>query len=113
MQQTIDLSRFRKPQTARIFAGRPRGEAVRDDVHLAQLIADDQVEEINVIVPVDIFQITSSFFLGMFGDAIRALGADAFRRRFRFQGKDIQDVIEEGIADALNFSSALQANGRL
>ena len=44
----------------------------------------------------------SSFFLGMFGEAIRELGsAEEFHRHFVFEGMDISLAIDAGVCEAL------------
>jgi hypothetical protein len=105
MLQIIDLNQYRSTGV-RIFSGRTRGEAVRQELRLSKVEANDN-SEFEVRVPTDIFQITSSFFLGLLGDTIRQLGAEVFRRKFRFTGKNIETVVAEGVEEALKRSSAI------
>lgn len=104
MSSIVDLAEFRTGNV-RVFAGRDRGQKVREAARLAAL--DDAGSEIEIRVPEDVFSVTSSFFLGMFGDTIRALGKSEFRRRYRFTGRDIERVLEDGIAEALRKESPL------
>jgi hypothetical protein len=107
MPTRIDLAEFRKPATARVFSGRPRGEAVRLAANLPRLETAGETFEIHI--PDNVIGITASFFLGMFGDSIQALGEDQFRARYRFTGKDVSMVIDDGIKDALKSTSALSS----
>jgi hypothetical protein len=102
MPISIDLARFNSPGI-RVYAGRPRGEAARSEAGLDE--ADTKGEMVEVRVPPDLFSINSSFFLGMFGDSIRNLGEEEFRRRYTFVGPDIRMVIEDSIREAVNTGS--------
>jgi hypothetical protein len=104
MPQVIDLNAYRTPGV-RVFAGRDRGKEVRAAAGLNELDRSDELVEIRV--PEDIFSVNSSFFLGMFGDSIRALGDSEFRRRFRFVGGKLDELIEDGIREALHSKSPL------
>ena len=47
-----------------VFTGRPRGEALRKELHVEQWdVGDSKVE---VLIPEDTYSISSSFILGMF-----------------------------------------------
>ncbi len=94
----IDLSTFRSAGS-RVYAGRDRGAAVRQKVKLGDLERANEV--IVVSVPEDVFSVNSSFFLGMFGDSIRGLGEEQFRKRYRFSGADISATVDYCIAEAL------------
>jgi hypothetical protein len=101
----IDLDRFRD-KGVRVYSGRQRGKAVRSSARLDEY--DARGDELEIHVPEDLISLTSSFFGGMFGPSIIALGEAEFRRRFAFTGKDITRVIEDGIAEALKESSPLR-----
>jgi hypothetical protein len=107
MPKIIDLADYRSPATARVFSGRPRGEAVRLAARLPQLEAEGA--DFEVRVPANVIGITASFFLGMFGDSIQKLGEAQFRVRYHFSGRDIAMVVDDGIKDALKTDSALAA----
>lgn len=104
MPRVIDLNDFRRGGSARLFAGRSRGEAVRDAVGLKRLLSDAPIE---VRVPKDVIGLTTSFFLGMFGDLVAELGEATFREKFRFTGKNVSIVIDDGIAEALKNESPI------
>ncbi|MGH7584002.1 MAG: hypothetical protein ACREL5_12330 [Gemmatimonadales bacterium] len=108
MARTIDLAHYNS-SGIRVYAGRDRGEAVRAKAKLDE--ADDSPDTVEVKVPDDIFSITSSFFLGMFGKSIRKLGESEFRQRYRFTGPSIGEVVEDAIHEALRTSSPLLATG--
>lgn len=101
-EHTLDLGAFRSKGT-KVFAGRGRGRAVRKAVRLEQL--DAEGASVRVVVPEDTYAVNTSFFLGLFGDSIRALGSELFRERYRFEGRDISRVVEDGIEEALRVSS--------
>lgn len=103
-EQIVDLEKYRS-SGARVFAGRDRGREVRKKAGLDRLDASEDI--VWVDVPEDTFSINSSFFLGLFGDSIRRLGATDFRRKYQFRGKSIVRLVESGIAEALNRESPL------
>lgn len=105
MPHVVDLGRFQSGD-ARVFAGRTRGANVRAKARLDELEADGDV--IQVLVPEGTFSVNSSFFLGMFEQSIRRLGETEFRNRYKFMGADIDETIEDGIAEAQKSASPLQ-----
>lgn len=94
----LDLNEFRSGGS-RVFAGRERGSKVREVMKLDEL---DQApgSEVEVVVPDDVFSVNSSFFLGLFGPSIRALGPERFRQVYSFTGRPITRVMEAGIQEA-------------
>ena len=96
-----------------VFSGRARGECLRSVLHLDAIDARDNSKGgglVNVIVPKDVVALNTSFFLGMFGPSIRALGEEEFRKRYSFQCADtVRDDVNQGILYALrNDSNPLQ-----
>jgi predicted flavoprotein YhiN len=95
----LDLSKYQS-DPARIFAGRDRGASVRDAAQIADFEkSKDDVLEVHV--PEGTFAVTSSFFLALFGETIRKLGANGFRDRVKFTGKSIEKVVDQAIWEAL------------
>lgn len=105
-QPQVSLERYRS-EGVRVFAGRERGEEVRRKAELDILDERTDVSVIEVLVPLDVFSVNSSFFLGMFGPSVRKLGERGFRAKYRFSGKDISGTVDEGIREALNRESPL------
>jgi hypothetical protein len=95
----LDLEHWRGAKGNRVLAGRESGESARREAKLEELDATNR--EIIVSVPPDFIAVSSSFFRGMFGDSIRRLGEIEFRKRYKFIGKNIDRVREDGIRDAL------------
>lgn len=68
----------------------------------------DKLEEINEQLEIDIdpkiIFMSSSFFLGMFGDSVRKCGTkEKFKEKFIFKANSqLNNNIEDGINDALN-----------
>lgn len=104
MPKHIDLDKYRS-KASRVFAGRSRGEAVRTAAKLDDIDRTEEIVEVHV--PEDTFSVNSSFFLGMFGGSIRTLGEDKFREKYRFVGKDVSRVFEDGVKEALRTGSPL------
>lgn len=101
----IDLDKYRSGGS-RIFSGRDRGEVVRAAVKLDNL--DKTATEVSVLVPLDVMSVNSSFFLGMFGESIRELGEEGFRKKYHFGGKNIESTIDDAIAEELRRVSPLR-----
>lgn len=80
--------------------------AVRNDAHLERLDVGD--EDVRVVIPADTFSVTSSFFLGMFGDSIRRLGRHAFRKKYTFEGPLLDGVIDDAVQEALRTIAPLE-----
>lgn len=93
----IDLLAFADP-ASRILAGRERGRAARNAARLEEAATSDDTIEVHVAST--LFSVNSSFFLGMFEDTIRELGAIEFRRRFLFTGKPISRLVDACILEA-------------
>lgn len=102
---TIQLNNYRTPGT-RVFSGRERGKAVRDEIDFAAL---ELTKELIVIeIPEDTIAFNPSFFLGLFGDTIRRLGRAEFDKKYNFSAKPIFNAdIEEGKQRALLESKVL------
>jgi len=76
----IDFSSLGGP----LYSGRDRGEEARVNFDLDILDQEDVV--IDVEIPDKTYSVTSSFFLGFFGNSIRACGdIDCFFNKFRFK----------------------------
>lgn len=101
----IDLEDYRSGGS-RVYAGRDRGAFVRMEQRLAER-EQDPTAEFEVRVPKDTFSVNASFFLGLFGDTIKEIGEDEFRRRFHFTGRPISRVYESAIREAINSESPL------
>lgn len=89
MNQKIDFSRMGGP----VFSGRQRGQINREKHSLDEL--DHSNSPVEVIIPPNTYAVTSSFFLGMFGKSVQALGG-----REQFLGKyhiNAPDMLKEKI----------------
>jgi hypothetical protein len=76
---SIDFDKLGGP----LYAGRDRGELAREKLQLDAL--DKKDTEVDVSVPEHTYTVTSSFFLGLFGDSVRAAGSsEKFFHRFHF-----------------------------
>lgn len=76
-----------------VFTGRDRGEDTRKKLRLDNIKAGDDVE---VVIPDDVYTVTSSYFLGLFGPSIRDLGLEGFQRVFHFIAPDfIKEKVDE------------------
>lgn len=91
----VDLGKFRGDPSIRVLAGRDIGQDVRSRARIAEL--DGIAEPVTVLVPSDLFAVTSSFFLGMFADSIRRLGSEGFRSHYLFAGKRIDMVVDDAV----------------
>lgn len=91
------------PNATKIFAisGRDLGFKQRRHHKLDEL--EDTNEEIEIIIADNIIFLSSSFFLGMFGDSVRKCGSkEKFKEKFIFKTNgQIESNIEDGINDAL------------
>lgn len=78
---TVDLTRLAGP----VFSGRDRGIAARAEYGLDRI--DDSADSVEVILPDTLYTLTSSFFLGLFGDSVRKCGSvSGFEEKYRFKG---------------------------
>lgn len=94
---TVDL----KDLAGQVYTGRSRGEAFRSQIHLSE--RENEVDEVQVIVPDETYTISSSFFLGLLGPSVvRAGSKDAFYKRYKFRSPDfLKSVIDEYVGRAL------------
>lgn len=80
-ENIIDLELFRV-QTAKVFTGRDRGLFVRTASKIDEL--EDKYEEIEVIIPDNIYSINPSFFEELFFNVVNKLGKINFLKKFKF-----------------------------
>jgi hypothetical protein len=85
----------------RNLSGHERGRAARGKYHLDD--ADAGGETVHVVVPEDIYSVTSSFFQGMFSESVRKAGnRDQFLARYAFDAAPVVlRQIERGIEASL------------
>jgi hypothetical protein len=95
--RNLDLRKYQSSDS-KVFAGRERGAFVRDAAQLSDF--ERSSDDLEVHVPEATYAISSSFFLALFGETIRQLGGQAFRRRVHFRGKDISSLVEQAIWEA-------------
>lgn len=97
----IDFSKLGMP----VFTGRQRGKDARKKLGLDSM---PEGEACSVLVPDDVYTITSSYFLGLFGPSVRSLGRDEFLDRFDFQAPPhISDKLDDFVVRALREQSDL------
>ena len=76
---TVDLSRLAGP----VLSGRNRGAAARAEYDLDN--AEDRADIVQIVIPDNTYTVTSSFFLGLFGDSVRKCGSIGnFESKFRY-----------------------------
>lgn len=90
-----------------VHSGRAKGELARRTFELEEL----DISGVSVIVriPENTYSVTTSFFLGLFGDSIRKAGSrSAFLDRYRFEAPDVfWPTFDTCISRALQEQSAL------
>lgn len=102
----ILFSELTEDGKVRNLVGHERGESARDRWTLDDLDLDD--DAIDVIVPVELLTLSSSFFQGMFAQSVKKLGRDGFLDHYRFRASAIVlQQVDEGIRDSLMKRSAL------
>lgn len=98
----IDFANLGMP----VFTGRERGKKARAQFKLDNI--DTQEEVVNLDIPDEVYSVTSSYFLGFFGDSVRTLGREGFKKKYVFKApKHISDKLEDWITRALRDKSNL------
>ena len=104
--QVINLADARSSQEAKVFSGRLRGKHWRKGFGLDEL--DREPGIVVVKIPSDVFSVNMSFFLGLFGESVRALRKEGFEGKYQFECDSVLlPSIRQGIERALKESSAL------
>lgn len=92
------------PGSKGIFAisGRELGYKQRKHFKIDKI--EDDYDKIEIIIDEKILFMSSSFFLGMFGESVRKCGTkEKFKEKFIFKANSqLDNNIEDGINDALN-----------
>ena len=92
-----------------VHSGRAKGELARSEFDLDAM--DEAQIEILVRIPSSTYSVTTSFFLGLFGDSVRRAGSrDAFLRRYHFDSPEVfRATFDTCIARALREHTELIA----
>lgn len=99
----IDFEKLGMP----VFTGRPRGEDARRKLGLD--LVDQGGGTVEVIIPQDIYTLTSSYFLGLFGPSVRKYGRKSeFLEHYRFKAPPrVSERLDEWVDRALRDKGAL------
>ena len=102
----VDFSNLGGP----VYSGRAKGELARATLNLDAF--DRKLAQVIVRIPEDTYSVTTSFFLGLFGESIRKAGSrEAFLRRYHFEMPDVfKSTFDTCIVRALQAQSALLPN---
>jgi hypothetical protein len=93
----IDLLEYRG-KDSKVFSGRNEGENLRK---ILKLDNEDKLDRTVVInIPTDSYSVNSGYFLGAFGDSVRALGREKFLLKYTFESGNT--AILNGIPDDVN-----------
>jgi hypothetical protein len=82
---TINLEDFRVKdgqRVSKVFTGRDRGKFVREHSKIDEVEA--KYEEVNVIIPDNVYSINPSFFEEFLVNVVKKLGKEAFLKKFKF-----------------------------
>jgi hypothetical protein len=77
----INLEKFRV-EGAKVFTGRDYGEFVRKESKIDEI--ENTSDEVDFIIPSNIYSINPSFFEELFINVVRKLGKDGFLKKFHF-----------------------------
>ena len=80
-ENKINLEDFRV-KGAKVFTGRDRGEDVRKKSGIDEI--ESISDEIDFVIPDNIYSINPSFFEELFINVVRKLGKDDFLKKFHF-----------------------------
>ena len=81
---TIDFQELGGP----VYSGRSKGELARKKFNLDEV--DKNQMKVVVRIPETTYSVTSSFFLGLFGESVRRAGSrEAFLRRYDIQAPEV------------------------
>jgi hypothetical protein len=90
-----------------VFTGRPRGVALRKKLKLDSV--DEVGERVSVDIPEDVYTVTSSFFLGLFGPSVRHYGSkNDFLCHYSFKAPErVASRLDEWVDRALRDKGAI------
>ena len=99
----VDFSQMGGP----VYSGRAKGELARKTLGLNAV--DAEQSKVVVYIPADTYSVTTSFFLGLFGESIRQAGSrEKFLSLFNFEAPDVfKSTFDSCISRALIEHSAL------
>jgi len=102
----IDLSNYRK-SGIKVFSGAGLGSDLRDTLKLD--VKDNEAEKITIVIPKDTWDLTPSFFQGLFTKSITKLGKDKFYEKYEFEADDsiINTIKDKYVPNILAKNNAL------
>jgi hypothetical protein len=103
----INLEDFRAKdgdKISKVFIGRDRGEVVRKKSKIDSL--EEKYDNINIIIPGDIYSINPSFLEEFLINVVTKLGKEKFLEKFHFISEgdyDINKSVNQAINNILNY----------
>lgn len=103
----INLGDFRTKdgdRISKVFIGRDRGEVVRKKSKIDYL--EEKYDNINIVIPVDIYSINISFLEEFLINVVTKLGKEKFLEKFHFISEgdyDINKSVNQAINNILNY----------
>lgn len=93
-----------------VYTGRKRGGEDRKRFNVNTLDQDD--DRVEFIVPNSTYSMTSSYFLGLFGDSIRKFGRDKFLHKYLIIAPPhVERKVDDWISRALREKKGLFGGG--
>ena len=84
-ENTINLEDFRVKdgqRVSKVFTGRDRGKYVREKSKIDEI--EDKYDEINIVIPDNVYSINPSFFEEFLVNVVKKLGKETFLNKFKF-----------------------------
>ena len=106
-ENIINLEDFRV-KDAKVFTGRDRGEAVRDQSDIDNI--EQNFDKVKIVIPDNIYSINPSFFEELFVNVILKLGKENFLGKFEFESEGVYNYLKplhEAITRVLRTKTAL------
>ena len=93
---------------AKVFTGRDRGEEIRRRTQIDDIY--DKYENIEIVIPKDVYSINPSFLEEFLINVVKALGKEKFLKKFKFKSLGeyhIEKSLNEAIDRILRGHTAL------
>ncbi len=96
---TIDLEKY-KTKGSKVFTGRERGQSIRADSKIDELVGSYDLVEI--LIPTDVMSINPSFLEEFLFNVVKKLGKEKFNEKIKFLSENMRYNIAEDLEEAVD-----------